>query len=127
MKKHIGIFVGVCMITLIAITLVGINPSYGQCNLKFEAKVEKPSGSGNSDILIKLEQGSGNIDFYLIDLNKPQNGPLQKTQKSASELRNDFVVVFRNVQPSNYTIQAIDNNKCQVSIGGLEGITISSN
>lgn len=127
MKKHIGIFVGVFVMTLIAITMVGVNPSFSQCNLKFEAKIEKSVGGGNADIQIKLEQGSGNIDFYLIDLNKPQNGPLQKTQKSASELRNDFVVVFRNVQPSSYTIQAIDNNKCQVSIGGVEGITISSN
>lgn len=127
MKKHIGIFVVVFMMTLIAMTLLGINPSYSQCNLKFEAKVDKPLTGGNADIQLKLEQGSGNIEFYLIDLNKPQNGPLQKTQKSASELRNDFVVVFRNVQPSNYTIQAIDNKKCQVSIGGVQGITVSSN
>jgi hypothetical protein len=80
------------MMTLIAITVVGTNHAFSQCNLKFEAKVEKTTGGANADIQIKLEQGSGNIDFYLIDLNRLQNGHLQKTQKSASELRNDFVV-----------------------------------
>lgn len=99
----------------------------GQCILKVESKIETSGTGQNSDIQLKVNQGSGTIDFYLIDLNAPQKGPVQKETKLASELRNNFVVVFKNVPPSKYTIQAIDNNKCQVSIGGVEGILVSRN
>ena len=99
----------------------------GQCILKVESKIEKSETGQNSDIQLKVNQGNGIIDFYLIDLNAPQSGPVQKETRSASELRNDFVLVFKSVPPSRYTIQAIDKNKCQVSIGGVEGILISGN
>ena len=102
-----------------------MNLANGQCNLKVESKIEKSSTGQNSDIHLKVNQGSGNIDFYLIDLNAPQKGPVQKETKSASELSNDFVLVFKDVPPSNYTIQAIDKRKCQVSVGGVGGILIS--
>lgn len=99
----------------------------GQCILKVESKIEKSETGQNSDIQLKVNQGNGTIDFYLVDLNAPQSGPVQKETRSASELRNDFVLVFKSVPPSRYTIQAIDKNKCQVSIGGVEGILISGN
>lgn len=103
-----------------------INLAHGQCILKIESKIEKAETGQNSDILLKVNQGSGSIDFYLIDLNAPQNGPVQKESRFASELKKDFAMVFRNVPPSNYTIQAIDNNKCQISIGGVKGLLVSS-
>ena len=103
------------------------NQANGQCNLKIESKIEGQATGQNSNILLKVNRGSGTIDFYLVDLNKPQKGAVQKETKSASELKNDFVLVFKNVPPSNYTIQAIDNKKCQVSVGGVDGILISRN
>ena len=102
-----------------------MNLANGQCNLKIESKIEKSSNGQNSDIHLKVNQGSGTLDFYLIDLNAPQKGPVQKETRSASDLSDDFVLVFKNVPPSNYTIQAIDNRKCQVSVGGVGGILIS--
>jgi len=129
MKKRLEIFIGTFL--LIGLTLLFINPTptYAQCNLKFEVKVDQTSANanGSAEIQLKLERGNGNIDLYLIDLNNPQKGPVQKAQKSASELRNELTVVFRDVPASKYVIQAVDQNKCQVSIGGIEGITISSN
>ncbi len=126
MRKRLNL-IGFAFSILFFTLFVGVHQSFAQCNLKIESKVEKTEPSQNSDIYLKLDRGSGSINFYLVDLNKPQDGPVQRVQRSASELRNDFVVVFTDVPPSKYTIQAIDNNKCQVSIGGVEGITITSN
>ncbi len=129
MKKRLEIFVGTFLVVVLAITLINTSPAHSQCNLKFEVKVDQVSSSANggSEIQLKLERGRGSIDLYLIDLNNPQKGPVQKAQRSASELRNELTVVFRDVPPSKYVIQAVDQDKCQVSIGGIEGITISSN
>lgn len=102
------------------------NPANGQC-LNIESKVEKSTTSSNSDISLKVNKGNGVIKFYLYDLNAPQKGAIKEVSKSASDLKNEFVTIFKNIPPSNYTIQAIDNNKCQVSIGGVEGILISGN
>jgi len=118
-----NIFIGI----LFMLVLSNANYANAQCNLNMESKIEKIGQGPNSDIQIRLNRGEGTIDLYLIDLNNPQRGPIQKATKSASELRNEYVVVFRNVPPSKYTIQAIDNRKCQISIGGVEGIIISSN
>jgi hypothetical protein len=128
MKKRLGIFVGTFLVIVLAFSFITSSPAYGQCNLKFEVNVDNPSTPGsNAEIQLKLERGNGRIDFYLIDLNNPQKGPVQKTQRSASELRNELTVVFKDVPESKYIIQAVDQNKCQVSIGGIEGIIISSN
>ena len=112
---------------LLFITFSTVNLSFGQCNLKIDSKIEKVGDGPNYNIQLKVERGQGSINFHLIDLNNPQNGPIQTEIRSTSQLKDEFVVVFRNVPPSNYTIQAIDDNKCQISIGGIEGIIISSN
>jgi hypothetical protein len=74
-----------------------------------------------------VAKGTGSIEFYLIDLKDPHAGPVMKETISASTLRDDFVIVFNNVKPSSYTIQAIQSRDCQVSVGGVEGITVSAN
>lgn len=103
------------------------NAAFSQCNLKVESKIEKSVTGRNSDIHLKVNLGSGRIDFHLVDLKSPQKGTVQKQTISASELKDDFVLVFKNVPPSNYTIQVIDSKKCQVSVGGVDGILISEN
>ena len=127
MRKSLENLVGVFCGMLLLFTVATTSLSYGQCNLKIESKVEKSQSGSTSDISLKVGQASGTLNFYLIDLEKPQAGPVQQTQQFASALKNDFVVVFRDVPPSKYIIQAVDGNKCQISIGGIEGITISSN
>ena len=112
---------------LFLITFSTLNLSFGQCNLKIDSKIEKVGDGPDSNIQLKVVSGQGSINFHLIDLNNPQNGPIQTETKSTSQLKDEFVVVFRNVPPSNYTIQAIDENKCQISIGAVAGIIISSN
>lgn len=102
------------------------NPANGQC-LDIESKVEVSSTNQNADILLKVNKGNGVIKFYLYDLNAPQKGAIKEVSKSASALKNEFVTIFKNISPSNYTIQAVESSKCQISIGGVEGILISSN
>lgn len=107
-----------------------MNLAHAQCALKVEYKVEKSNNGQNADIHLKVIQGTGNIDFYLVDLNDPHKGPIQKVTKSAFELRSDFVQIFTNVPPSRYIVQAIlatDPKNCQISVGGVEGILISGN
>jgi len=127
MIKQIDLLKGILLACIIVISLSGFNKTLAQCNLEIDSKIEKSNSGQNSDIYLKAIRGNGSIDFYLIDLDAPQKGPIQKQTKSANELKNDFVLVFENVPPSNYTIQAIDNSKCQVSIGGVQGIKISRN
>jgi hypothetical protein len=125
MRKYINRLNAIVLGALLLFLTVGVSNSYGQCDLKAEYKVEQEA-SGNATILIKLEKGNGLIKFYLVDLNKPQAGPVQQNQKTAQELKSEFVEIFKNVPQSNYIIQAVSNNDCQVSIGGLEGISTSS-
>ena len=112
---------------MIICAIILSSESHAQCDLRIESKVEKQSNNANSNILLRIDKGVGSIDFYLIDLNAPHNGPVMKETKSASALKDDFVVVFNNVKPSTYTIQAIQNRDCQVSVGGVGGITVSAN
>ncbi len=112
---------------LAVMILSGFNHAKAQCDLKVESKVEKSGAGQKADIYLKVDKGSGSLDFYLVDLNAPQRGPIQKETKPASALKDDFVLVFSGIAPSNYTIQVIDNKKCQISIGGVKGITISKN
>lgn len=106
---------------------LGANNAKAQCELKVESKVEKSDSTPNSNIYLKVDKGSGSLEFYLIDLNAPQKGVIQKVTRQASELKDEFVLVFSGISPSNYTIQAIDSKKCQISIGGVKGITVSKN
>jgi len=126
MMRNINIkvlFVGLMMICAILFS----SESQAQCDLQVESKVEKLSSGANSNILLRVDKGTGSIDFYLTDLKAPHNGPVMKKTISASALKDDFVIVFNNVKPSTYTIQAIQNRDCQVSVGGVGGITVSAN
>ncbi len=118
-----ALFIGLMMICAIFLS----SASHAQCDISIESKVEKQSSGANSNILLRVDKGAGSIDFYLIDLENPHNGPVMKETRSASALKDDFVVVFNNVKPSSYTIQAIQNRDCQVSVGGVKGITVSAN
>ena len=109
------------------VILLSSGVSRAQCALKAEYKVEKSNNGQNSDIHLKVIQGTGRIDFYLVDLNDPHKGPIQKETKLASDFNSDFVPVFKNVVPSRYSVQVIDANKCQYSVGGIEGILIPEN
>lgn len=103
------------------------NQVMSQCKLKIESKIVKDNARGTAAIQLKVIRGSGNLNFYLIDMKAPQKGPVQKASKSANQMKNEFVEVFRNVKPSNYIIQTVDNKKCQVSVGGVQGLEISRN
>ena len=112
---------------LFVIMMMLSDTACAQCNLKVESKIEKSDSGQNGDIYLKVKRGSGRIDFYLIDRNEPAKGTLKKESKSASELKSGFVLVFKDVPPATYIIQVVDDKKCQVSVGGIEGITISGN
>jgi hypothetical protein len=100
--------------------------SHAQCNLKFEYKIEKSNSGNGFDILIKAIEAKGNLQLLLVDRINPEKGILKKVSYSSSDLQKDFVTVFRDEKPSTYIIQVIDKDKCQISIGGLEGITLSN-
>ncbi|MDZ7606677.1 MAG: hypothetical protein U5K79_14055 [Cyclobacteriaceae bacterium] len=85
-----ALFIGLMMICAIFFS----NESYAQCDIKVETKVEKQSSGANSNILLRVDKGTGSIDFYLIDLKDPHNGPVMKETISASALNDDFVVSF---------------------------------
>ncbi len=126
MKSKLKIFSFIALV-LFGILIIFSDAANAQCNLKVESKIEQSDTGRNGDIYLKVKRGSGKVDFYLIDLNNPQKGPLRQENRSASDLKRDFVLVFKNVPPATYTIQVIDSKKCQVSVGGIEGITISGN
>jgi len=126
MMRNINIkalFIGLMMICAIMLS----SESHAQCDLQVESRVEKQTSGVNSNILLRVDKGTGSIDFYLIDLKAPHNGPLMKETISASALKDEYAIVFNNVAPSTYTIQAIQNKDCQVSVGGVTGITVSAN
>lgn len=93
------------------------------CDLEFEYEVEQPAN----------DQDTGKI--YLIYLNG--NGPFtiriydtmagihefKETKVIERFSRNSKVLVFDNLEPSNYMIR-IENEKCKRSLTGIEGITI---
>jgi hypothetical protein len=126
MRKGLGTFWGIVFGIIFILVLLESYPAFSQCNLKAESKVEQTS-SGKSVIKVKIISGSGALDFYLIDQKTFKTGPLEKVTKNAFELKDNFEVIFENVNPSIYTIQLIDNKKCQISIGGMKGILVSSN
>ena len=123
-KRKLFILVG---FSLFGFMIFFSGAALAQCNLKVESKVERSDSNRGGDIFIKVKRGSGKIDFYLIDLKNPKKGPLRKESRPSSEFKGDFVLLFKNVPPSVYSIQVIDSKKCQVSVGGIEGITITEN
>ncbi len=127
MKYRVNIVNCVFFGLLALMIFSGVNHAKGQCELKVESKVETLDSGPKTDIYLKVIKGSGSLDFYLIDLKAPQKGPIQQKTKQASTMKDEFVLVFGDVSPSNYTIQVIDAKKCQISIGGVRGITISNN
>ena len=127
MKKIQKIQFSIAVLLSLGFLMLFAGNALAQCDIEVESRVEQQQGSPNFSILLKVENGSGSIEFYLIDLNNPHKGPVQRETRTAAELRNDFVAVFRNVPPSTYTIQAIDSRKCQVSVGGVGGIMVSNN
>jgi len=114
-----------CIALAMALAFTMVNDAQAQCDLKIESKVIVPEGSSTGAIYLKVEKGTGSIDFYLVDLSEPQKGTLIKETRSASDLKKDFVLIFDNLKPSTYTIQAIQSRECQVSVGGVGGITVS--
>jgi hypothetical protein len=118
-----ALFIGLMVFCAVILS----SESNAQCELQVESKVEKLSSGANSNILLRVVKGTGSIEFYLIDLKAPHDGPVMKESVSAATLKDDYVIVFNNVKPSAYTIQAIQNRDCQVSVGGVEGITVSAN
>jgi hypothetical protein len=122
-KNGKALFIGLMVFCAIILS----SESHAQCELLVESKVEKQSSGANSNILLQVVKGTGSIEFYLFDQKDPHKGPLMKETLSASELNDDYKIVFNNVPPSTYLIQAVKNSECQVSVGGIGGITVSAN
>lgn len=94
-----------------------------ECDLEFDYEVEQPvEGQNGGKVYLIYREGTGPFTIRLYDTLAGIH-EFKETKQFNSFTRNVKVLMFDNLEPSNYLIR-IENENCKRSLTGLEGITI---
>ena len=99
----------------------------GECDFKVSYQVEKSQAENEFQILLKIENGSGNAEVKIVDFKDASKGILDRKSISLQDYSQDFKPIFFDLDPSTYIVQIYVGNKCIVSVNGAEGIEIKGN
>lgn len=100
--------------------------SMAQCDLKFDFRIEEAmDNQDNGKIYIRLLGAEGNYTFKLFDWEDGKNEYTREIKISTLK-KGEEILVFDQLKPSIYTVQAFDEKGCQTSIGGINKIVLSA-